>query len=620
MKRRQEGTKTGPGRRGALAVMLAGALALSGCAAGGGQNGAAMTEEELSETMYRVNISVETEAEVNDDLPGDLAQIRDRANAISDNRAQMTLLEEPEETVDHYWKVAELWIPVDLSAEDISLTLRRLVIRSGEASLYSDGQELALSRDDFEAAPAKDELDPAIYEVYGYDRGEEYLKLTLDATFAAVNRSALLGVGEVRLLLNSDLSDPANIKLAPGPDPAVWYVFDNELTELEMQALSKVLTEPVLAHGFFMSIISPTRWEKAEGNEEAGAFQQERDYFGEQDYCELRYSVTAGDKQAAIRRLKGRLDVLETPYALGEIVSEQETILLLTGQNALTKREVDLLEAEQRNLELWCGTSVTTLPTDSGTLTCRENGDGSCTLELDLSEKGRDYVSLVTGYAARGGGLEIGISGIRTPIAVTTADEMVSDGRLTFDTDPMTGGALTGEAAVLCRMLAEIWEEPEGNEQLLYSQALDVREDGTYYSSLSEAMPQALMEEILGKLKDKYPEAEAGFSYNAVNFFLNMDAEKATAEQAAQAVTDFWKAIGGEQSAFSFSVNLYRFPEGETGYAYVDFDRGPRMIHALSATFSGSRLDPLGKEIKALLYEEESLAPLMTNSSFSISE
>ena len=620
MKRRQEGTKTGPGRRGALAVLLAGALALSGCGAGGGQKDAAMTEEELSETMYKVNISVETEAELNDVLAGDLAQVRDRADAISDGRAQMTLLEEPEETIDHHWKVAELWIPVDLSAEDISLTLRRLVIRSGEASLYSDGQELALGRDDFEAVLTKDALDPVAYEVYGYDRGEEYLKLTLTATYAAVNRSALLGVGEVRLRLNSDLSDPADVRLVPGPDPAIWYIFDNTLTELEMRALSKDLAEPVLSHQFFMSFVKPIRWEEIEGSEEAGVYQQEKGYFGEQNYWELQYSASRGDKQAAVRRLKGRLDVLETPYVLGEIVSEKGSILVLTGQDAMTQRESDMLEADRGGIRLWCGSSVTLLPTDSGTLTCRENGDGSCVLELDLSEKGRDYISLMTGYSARNGGLEIGISVIRTPIAVTTVEEMASDGRLTFDRDPMTGGALTGEAAVLCRMLAEIWEEPEGSDQLYLSQAADVREDGTYYASLSKAEPQALMDSTLSRLRDKYPEAAAEFSYNSVIIDLNMDVEKATAKQAAQAVADFWNAIGGEQSAFSFSVNLYRFPEGESGYAYVDFDRGPKMIYALSATFRGSRIGPLGEEIKALLYEEESLVLPMSNSSFSISE
>ncbi len=607
-------------RRGLLAMGLAGLLALSACGTGAGGKEAALTEEELSETMYKVNISTQTEAELNDDLSGDFTQILDRANAISDGRAQMTVLEEPEETKDHYWKVAELWVPVDLSTDDISLTLRRLVIRSGEASLSSDGQELALSRDDFEAGLTKDALDPAMYELYGYDRGEEYLKLTLTATYAAVNRSALLGVEEVRLLLNSDLSDPANVRLIPGPDPAIWYIFDNELTELEMRALAKDLAEPVLSHQFFMSIVKPIRWERVEGNEEAGAFQQEKDYFGDHDYWELQYSVTSGDKQSLIRRLKGRLDVLETPYVLGEIVSEKQSILLLTGQDAMTQRESDMLVADQGDISLWCGSSSTILPRDSGTLTCRENGDGSCVLELDLSEKGRDYVSIVTGYSARNGGLEVGISGIRTPIAVTTAEEMVSDGRLTFDTDPMTGNALTGEAAVLCRMLAEIWEEPEDNGRLYLNQGADVREDGAYYISLSETVPQALMDSVLSRLQDKYPEATVAFTYNNVYVSLNMDPEKATAKQAAQAVVDFWNAIGGERSAFSYEVDLYAQEEDFTGRCSVELPRGLSMIYALDAYFTGPRFFPLGEEIKALLLEEEALAPVLLDSSFDIYE
>lgn len=444
--------------RTGLVLLLAAGLLLSSCGQKEAKSDTTAAEEgtasaELNpEEMFHILLFSESDPE-DPSLKEDLQILEARIAAYSGGKYLFRETELKDE--DAVYPAAEAWFPPEcfgnLDPGDEAKTclnrpVRLYLANRKDGPLTADSEVVEVGRSDLAAAEMKTGCPEGIRPLdYGLETEEfPYVEFRFTEEFMEKNPQIFEWEAPVFAHDIEEYSSYYYLSLIPDPKSRKFYLTDEDpLRTGESGALPAIVydyTHPALNDGFYYLFCSPVEWEQ--GDEITGQYQTvPADLTGETTV--YIYSMTGSfcsdeDWQQAETAVKERMDTLEIPYSYGQRIGNDRTIAIRCGQ---VPGIDDLVDMAVTNPAVTLNTASSTLDVYPSEVQCSYTAEnGSCSFSIDMSEENKDVLSRLSWPFKDSGEGRIWLSLSAIPLLWTDIDSVISDGKITF-----TGNALTGD-------------------------------------------------------------------------------------------------------------------------------------------------------------------------------
>ncbi len=408
-----------------------------------------------------------------------------------------------------------------------------------------------------------------------------------------------------------------NFYTVPGKDGKTFYLVSADQEERFYKLMEYNYTHDPIAYGFYYSqdLNEITEWEMIESPDvEAGKNQCNADEFTEKTITfELKGyhsdEYTKGEWYDLNAALKERLDALEIPYAFALRVEGSYTIATVRCPLRHMGGQVIYILAE-KYWKARAGFTERSLYNSSVMVTVDTKNSGSYEIELEKTYESNTDLEALSQAAVESGDGVITLFLGDYPCLQATVNDVVKDGRLTFDQCFLNNSKeITEDYAWYVNLLDTAWNgTPLPVPFELDSIQFNPDQEGNI--ATSEDFEITDVETILARqaVQEIYPGADV-YSNSSTTLYISIDLEinEKLPEQSLALAEEIYNAVDFENSYFS-SIVLYLVEENNSVlerariFFYRDYSTyegdEPGFIYA-KGMFFGGRVE----EYKELMQE-----------------
>lgn len=411
---------------------------------------------------------------------------------------------------------------------------------------------------------------------YGIDAPTyQYIEVTLTDECAQRYSEEIAEWGE-NLALGQDL-DYTNFYYHytfPAGDGKTFYILNNDVGGHFAELVVYNFTHAPLPYSFGVSIDldSSVEWQSPEEASVTGENQCEAsELTGNTVTVLYKYytkDLTVGELLDLETEMKARLDILEQPYAYGEV--EDETSLILAVQTGLEHMGGSVISLIGGTGSPCFRANLAELSVDCETFGWEKGSDGTYCVTLKVASDYHHYadrLAKLSGWLAeQGGGTLFLTNSGQMPLLSADVGQQIEDGIATFNhicfEGHGTGANITDEDIWFLRLLDRVWNKSQSSKSLsagdiqMNLEGKVTSPDESRYGVSNAQKAQAITNAILTAA----PDASIRIDGRSVAVTLDLEVNENLPETATATAQDIYEASGFDTSVYN-SLSIYLVDE-----------------------------------------------------------
>lgn len=478
----------------------------------------------------------------------------------------------------------DLYLPKDAFGEvEIEQALKCYITRITDLYIFDKAsgayltmKKAALGRDDLESVTLMDgTIDGVDATEYGIETPTyQYIVVTLTDQCAQRYRQEITEWGE-KLAFGQDIdSTPTNYYYHytfPAGDGKTFYILNNDLGGhfAELVVYNFTHAPLPLSFGITIDLNSNVKWQRLEEALVAGENQREAsEVIGDTVTFLIRNytkDLTTGELLDLETEMKARLDILEQPYAYGEVENPEYFIFAVkTGLEHMGEPIINLFDNYNTiNLR----TNFVEAVVNCESLSWEKDGDGTYRVALKVGSYDIDDLAKLSGWMAeQDGGTLFLTNSIGIPLLSADINQQIEDGTVTFRHlcfDNIGDGAnITDENIWIFRLMDQAWNKSQSKISLSVVDTQmnldgmvmspDESKYGISYSQEAKNITDAILSVV--------PDASVTIQDHDICVFLGLDVNEVLPEIAAMVAQDIYEASSFEESIYH-GLDIYLIDE-----------------------------------------------------------